>query len=89
MLSTQYRLQLEFICKKIANKKSPVRRYDLGRETCQETYDCQRLVKESTSPGTHDIEEGTMDDFMNKMDRDPDPSNHKTGRWCRRYQRLV
>jgi len=28
----------------------------------------------------HDIEEGSMDDFMNRMGLgDPDPSNYKTG----------
>ena len=53
----------------------------MGRETCQETYNCQRLVKQSTSPRpAQDIEEGSIDDFMNKMGLgDPDPSNYKTG----------
>jgi hypothetical protein len=43
MLSTQYRLRLEAICEKIvAQEAVGLEGYDLGRETCQGKYFCQR-----------------------------------------------
>ena len=40
---------------------------------------CKRLVKQEDRL-SQDIEEGTTDDFLNRMGLgDPDPSNHKTG----------
>ena len=82
MLSTQYRLRLEFICSKIC-KGEEVQLEDMVWAT--------KLAKANQSAGemmrkarrirnNPDIKEGGLDDFMNRMDLgDPDPSNHKTG----------
>ena len=82
MLSTQYRLRLEFICSKIS-KGEEVQLEDMVWAT--------KLAKANQSAGemmrkarrirnNPDIKEGGLDDFMNRLDLgDPDPSNHKTG----------
>ena len=82
MLSTQYRLRLEFICSKIS-KGEEVQLKDMVWAT--------KLAKANQSAGemmrkarrirnNPDIKEGGLDDFMLRMDLgDPDPSNHKTG----------
>ena len=82
MLSTQYRLRLEFICRKIC-KGEEVQLEDMVWAT--------KLAKANQSAGemmrkarrirnNPDIKEGGLDDFMNRLDLgDPDPSNHKTG----------
>ena len=81
MLSTNYRLRLEFICDKISNGEE-VKLEDmiwaekLGKSntTAREMLKTARRV--ATNP---DIAEGSMDDFMNRMGLgDPDPSNHRT-----------
>ena len=82
MLSTQYRLRLEFICKCIAN----------GEEVkLDDMIWCEKLAKANTSAremlnkarrkaANPDVVEGSMDDFLTTMGLgDPDPSNHKTG----------
>lgn len=82
MLSTQYRLRLEFICKCIVN----------GEEVkLEDMIWAEKLAKANGSAGemlrkarriaeNPNIQEGSLDDFMNKMDLgDPDPSNHRTG----------
>ena len=82
MLSTEYRLRLEFICDKIIN----------GEEVkLEDMIWADKLAKANRSAGemlrkarrismNPDIQEGNLDDFMNKMDLgDPDPSNHRTG----------
>ena len=82
MLSTQYRLKLEGICRKISLGES----VDLS-----EMIWAEKLAKANTSAremlktarrqaANPDMEEGSMDDFMNRMGLgDPDPSNHRTG----------
>ena len=82
MLSTQYRLRLEFICKCIAN----------GEEVkLSDMVWCEKLAKANTSAremlnkarrkaANPDVVEGSLDDFLTNMGLgDPDPSNHKTG----------
>jgi hypothetical protein len=82
MLSTQYRLRLEFICKCIANGEK-VKLEDmiwadkLGKSN---TTAREWLRKARRAAANPDMQEGSMDDFMNKMGLgDPDPSNYKTG----------
>ena len=82
MLSTQYRLRLEFICKCIANGEE-VKLEDmiwaekLGKANTSAREMLKRARGRATNP---DMVEGSMDDFMNKMGLgDPDPSNHRTG----------
>ena len=81
MLSTQYRLRLEFICKKIANKEEVQLEDMIWAEKLAKRHTTARdWLKKARRQATHDIEEGIMDDYMNKMGLgDPDPSNHKTG----------
>jgi len=81
MLSTQYRLRLEFICKKIANKEEVKLEDMIWAEKLAKRHTTARdWLKKARRHAAQDIEEGSMDDFMNKMGLgDPDPSNHKTG----------
>ena len=79
MLSTEYRLRLEFICQRIA----------YGQEVkLDDMIWANKLAKANRSAGemlrkarrvaaNPDMAEGGLDDFMNQMDiGDPDPSNH-------------
>jgi hypothetical protein len=82
MLSVQYRLRLESICRKIVK----------GEEVqLDQMIWANKLAKANRSAGEMlrkarrvaaclDMPEGGLDDFLNQMDLgDPDPSNHRTG----------
>ena len=82
MLSTEYRLRLEFICSRIT-KGEPVELSDmiwadkLGKANRSAGEMLRKARRIASNP---DVTEGSLDDFMIKMDLgDPDPSNHKTG----------
>jgi hypothetical protein len=81
MLSTQYRLRLEFICKKIANKEEVKLEDMIWAEKLSKAHTTARdWLHKARRQAAQDIEEGSVDDFMNRMGLgDPDPSNHKTG----------
>jgi len=82
MLSTQYRLRLEAICERIVKGESV---------ELSDMIWCEKLAKANRSaatllrqarrrPANPDMQEGSLDDFMNALDLgDPDPSNHRTG----------
>ena len=81
MLSTQYRLRLEFICKCIANGED-VKLEDMVwvQKLAKANTTANEMLKKARRQSAQDIQEGSMDDFMNRMDLgDPDPSNHRTG----------
>jgi hypothetical protein len=81
MLSTQYRLRLEFICKCIANNED-VKLDDMiwAQKLAKANTSANEMLKKARRQSSQDIEEGSIDDFMNRMGLgDPDPSNHKTG----------
>ena len=81
MLSTQYRLRLEFICKCIANNED-VKLDDMvwAQKLAKANTTANEMLKKARRQASQDIQEGTLDDFMNRMGLgDPDPSNHKTG----------
>ena len=81
MLSTQYRLRLEGICKKIANKEE-VSLSDMmwAEKLSKANTTAREWLRKARRQASQDIQEGSMDDFMNKMGLgDPDPSNYKTG----------
>ena len=81
MLSTQYRLRLEFICKKIVNKEE-VQLEDMvwAQKLAKANTTANEMLKKARRQSSQEIEEGSMDDFMNRMGLgDPDPSNYKTG----------
>jgi len=81
MLSTQYRLRLEFICKRIANKEEVKLEDMIWADKIAQRYTTARdWLNKARRHAANDIQEGSMDDFMNKMGLgDPDPSNHRTG----------
>ena len=81
MLSTAYRLRLEFICKKIANKEEVKLEDMIWAEKLAKRHTTARdWLNQARRQAALNIEEGTIDDFMNKMGLgDPDPSNYKTG----------
>ena len=81
MLSTQYRLRLEFICKCIANGEE-VKLDDMvwAQKLAKANTTANEMLRKARRQGAQDIEEGSLDDFMNRMGLgDTDPSNHKTG----------
>ena len=81
MLSTQYRLRLEFICKCIANGEE-VKLDDMtwAEKLSKANTTAREMLKKARRQSSQDIQEGTIDDFMNRMGLgDPDPSNYKTG----------
>ena len=80
MLSTQYRLRLESICRCIANKDEvPLEDMIWAEKLAKRHTTASDWLKKARRHATQDIEEGTMDDFLNKMGLgDPDPSNYKT-----------
>ena len=82
MLSTQYRLRLEFICKCIANGEEVKLEDMIWAEKLAKANTTARdwLRKARRQAANPDMQEGSMDDFMNRMGLgDPDPSNHRTG----------
>jgi hypothetical protein len=81
MLSTKYRLRLEFICKKIANKEEVQLDDMIWAEKLAKSHTLARdWLKQARRQAAQDIEEGSTDDFLNRMGLgDPDPSNHKSG----------
>ena len=81
MLSTQYRLRLEFICKCIANGEQ-VKLDDMvwAQKLAKANTTANEMLKKARRQSSQDIQEGSIDDFMNRMGLgDPDPSNHSTG----------
>ena len=82
MLSTQYRLRLEFICKCIVNGEQ-VKLEDmiwaekLGKANTTAREMLRKARRVANNP---DMIEGSTDDFLNRLGLgDPDPSNHRTG----------
>lgn len=82
MLSTQYRLRLEFICERIS-KGEEVQLSDMiwAEKLAKCNASAAALIRKARRKAANpDMQEGSLDDFMNIMDiGDPDPSNHKTG----------
>lgn len=81
MLSTQYRLKLEFICKCIVNGEE-VKLDDMiwADKLGKANTTAREMLKKARRQASQEIEEGSLDDFMNRMGiGDPDPSNYKTG----------
>ena len=81
MLSTQYRLKLEFICKCIANGEEVKLDDMIWAEKLARSHTTARdWLQKARRQSSQQIEEGSMDDFMNRLGLgDPDPANHRTG----------
>ena len=81
MLSTEYRLRLEFICQRIATGqevelKEMIWANKLAKSN-RSAYELLRIARRKSL--NQDAPEGGLDDFMMRMNLgDPDPSNHKT-----------
>ena len=68
MLSTAYRLRLESICRCIANKEQVPLEDMIWAEKLAKSYTTARdWLNKARRQVAQDIEEGSMDDFMNKM----------------------
>ena len=82
MLSTQYRLRLEFICQRIVNGEE-VKLEDMiwADKLARANGSAREMLRKARRMALNpDVQEGSLDDFMNKMNLgDPDPSNHKSG----------
>ena len=81
MLSTEYRLRLEFICNKIVNGEE-VKLEDMiwANKLAKANRSAGEMLRKARRTAMNpDIQEGSLDDFMNALDLgDPDPSNHRT-----------
>ena len=79
MLSVQYRLRLEFICKRII-KGEEVQLDDMiwANKLAKANRSAGEMLRKARRVAANpDMAEGGLDDFMNQMDiGDPDPSNH-------------
>ena len=81
MISTQYRLRMEFICKCIANGEE-VELDDMmwAQKLAKANTTANEMLRKARRQAINNIEEGTLDDFMNRMGiGEPDPSNHSKG----------
>ena len=68
MLSTAYRLRLEFICRCIANKEQVPLEDMIWAEKLAKAHTLARdWLNKARRQASQDIQEGSMDDFMNKM----------------------
>jgi len=82
MLSTAYRKRLEGICQKIAlgeqvELSDMIWAEKLGKANTSAREMLKKARRQAANP---DMQEGSMDDFMNRMGLgDPDPSNYRTG----------
>ena len=82
MLSTNYRLRLEFICKCIANGEE-VKLEDMiwAEKLGKANTSAREMLKKARFRAANpDMVEGSMDDFLNNLGLgNPDPSDYKTG----------
>ena len=68
MLSTQYRLRLESICQSIANKQQVPLEDMIWAEKLAKAHTTARdWLNKARRQAAQDIQEGTVDDFLNKM----------------------
>ena len=82
MLSTKYRLRLEFICSRIV-KGEEVNLNDMiwANKLAKSNRSAAEILKKARRTAANpDIQKGGLDDFMIQMGLgDPDPSNHTKG----------
>ena len=82
MLSTEYRLRMEFICNRIVNGEE-VQLSDMiwANKLAKANRSAGEMLRKARRKASNpDIQEGGLDDFMIQMGLgDPDPSNHRIG----------
>jgi hypothetical protein len=81
MLSTEYRLRLEFICQRIStNQEVQLDEMIWANKLGKANRSAGEMLRRARRQSRNDIQEGGMDDFLNQMDLgDPDPTNHSSG----------
>ena len=70
MLSTQYRLRLEFICNRIANQEE-VKLEDMiwAEKLAKANRSAATILRQARRKAENpDMQEGDMDDFLNQLD---------------------
>ena len=79
MLSTEYRLRLEFICQRIAtNQEVQLDEMIWANKLAKANRSAGEMLRQARRAARNDIQEGSLDDLLNKMDLGhPDPSQHK------------
>lgn len=81
MLSTEYRLRLEYICSRISKReevelKDMIWAEKLAKANRSASEIMRRARRLAANP---DMKADSLDGFMNAMDLgDPDPTNHRT-----------
>ena len=82
MLSTEYRLRMEFICNRIA-KQEEVQLEDMiwAEKLAKANGSAGEMLRKARRVANNpEMEKNSLDDFLNQMDiGDPDPSKHSTG----------
>ncbi len=81
MLSTKYRLRLEYICSRIAKGEEVKLEDMIWADKLAKTHTLARdWLQKARRQSSQNIQEGSTDDFLNRLGLgDPDPSNHKKG----------
>ena len=82
MLSTEYRLRLEFICSRIAAQEEVLLEDMIWADKLAKANGSagEMLRKARRVANNPQMEQGSLDDFLNVMDiGDPDPANHSDG----------
>ena len=81
MLSTQYRLRLEFICSRIV-KHEEVKLEDMiwAEKLAKANRSAATMLRQARRKAANpDMQEGSMDEFLNILDLgNPDPRDHRT-----------
>lgn len=81
MLSTQYRLRLEFICSRI-EKHEEVQLEDMiwAEKLASNNRSAASILRKARRKAANpDMDEDSLDGFLNALDLgDPDPSNHRS-----------
>ncbi|HBY66667.1 MAG TPA: hypothetical protein DEG69_02145 [Flavobacteriaceae bacterium] len=81
MLSTKYRLRLEFICNKMIQKEE-VKLADMiwAEKLSKTNRSANELMRKARRVANNpDMKTNSLDGFMNALDLgDPDPTNHRT-----------
>ncbi len=81
MVSTKYRLRLEFICNKIIQKEEVQLADMIWAEKLSKTNrSANELMRKARRVANNpDMKTNSLDGFMNALDLgDPDPTNHRT-----------
>jgi len=81
MLSTEYRLRLEFICQRIATgQEVELKEMVWANKLAKANRSAQEMMSQARRALLRkDKPDDALDDFLGKMGLgDPDPSNHKT-----------